>query len=65
MKVVTPLDSPWATYRHKRVMLYEPATGKGCIMKRSNVEFFKGMFRIIKMAVAVDVWRLKGGKWDR
>ncbi len=65
LKVVTPLDSPWTTYRHKRIMLYEPATGKGCIMKRSNAEFFKGLVRIIKMAVAVDVWRLKGGKWER
>ncbi|MBQ7615010.1 MAG: hypothetical protein IJU77_08180, partial [Butyrivibrio sp.] len=61
--VVTPLDSPWSTYRHKRVLLYEPGSGKGCMVSRSNKEFFKGIWRMIRMAAAVDAWRLKGGKW--
>ncbi|WP_026654840.1 glycosyltransferase [Butyrivibrio sp. AE3003] len=64
LKIITPLDSPWATYRHKSVLLYEPATGKGCVMKRSNREFFKGIWRIVKMAFAVDLWKISGGKWE-
>ena len=64
LKIITPLDSPWTTYRHKTVLLYEPATGKGCVMKRSNREFFKGIWRIVKMAFAVDLWRIRGGKWE-
>ena len=61
--VVTPLDSPWSTYRHKRVLLYEPGSGKGCMVSRSNKEFFKGIWRMIRMAAAIDAWKLKGGKW--
>ena len=52
LKVITPLDSPWDTYRHSRILLYEPATKRGVIMKRSNKEFIKGLKRIIKMATA-------------
>ena len=64
LKIITPLDSPWATYRHKSVLLYEPATGKGCVMRRSNREFFKGIWRIVKMSFAVDLWRIRGGLWE-
>lgn len=63
IKVITPLDSPWETYRHKRILLYEPATGKGCIMKRSNKELIKGALRMIRMAVAIDAWKFGGGIW--
>ena len=63
IKVITPLDSPWETYRHKRILLYEPATGKGCIMKRSNKELIKGALRMIRMAAAIDAWKFGGGIW--
>ena len=63
LKVITPLNSPWDCYRHKRVLLYEPGTGKGCVEKRSNGEFFKGMFRLIRMCLAIDFWRLGGADW--
>ena len=63
LKIITPLDSPWATYKHKNVLLYEPSSGKGCIVKRSNLEFFKGIVRIIRMSFAIDMWRLGGSKW--
>lgn len=49
IKVITPLDSPWNAYRYKRVLLYEPGTGKGALMKRSWKEFWKGAWRIIKI----------------
>ncbi len=65
LKVITPLDSPWDTYRHKRVLLYEPATGKGAIMKRSSAEFFKGIWRLLKMSFAINKWKKSDtkGNW--
>ncbi|WP_034445846.1 glycosyltransferase [Butyrivibrio sp. AE2032] len=63
LKVLTPLDSPWDTYRHKRVLLYDPGSKRGTLMKRSNKEFFKGIGRMIRMCVAVDAWKAKGGQW--
>ncbi len=63
LKMLTPLDSPWATYRYKRVCLYEPATGKGTLVKRSNREFFKGLFRILYMCIRIDIWRICGSRW--
>ena len=63
LKVLTPLDSPWDTYRHKQILLYEPATKKGYIMKRDNAELFKGMYRIVKMAISIDLWMFSGSKW--
>lgn len=63
MEVITPLDSPWKTYRHKRVMLYEPGSGKGCVMSRSNADFFKGLWRIVRMSFDIDMWKIKGAKW--
>ena len=49
IKVITPLDSPWDAYRYKRVLLYEPGTGKGAVMVRSARELWKGIGRIIKI----------------
>ena len=63
LKMITPLDSPWATFGRKRVCLYEPATGKGTLVKRSNREFFKGIFRMIYMCIRIDLWRLLGARW--
>ena len=63
LKVITPLDSPWDTYRHKSVLLYEPGSKRGYLMRRSNKEFLKGIGRMIRMCVAMDVWKAKGGKW--
>ncbi|MBQ7613788.1 MAG: glycosyltransferase [Butyrivibrio sp.] len=63
VKVITPLDSPWDTYRHKNVLLYAPGSKKGAFVKRSNKEFFKGMARLVKMCLAVDFWKLRGGNW--
>ena len=63
LNVLTPLNSPWDTYRYKRVCLYEPASKKGTIVKRSNQEFFKGICRILYMCLRIDLWRVTGGKW--
>lgn len=63
LKVITPLDSPWDTYRKKNVCLYEPGTGKGVIVRRSNKEFFKGIGQMIDMVVKVYLWRIHGGNW--
>ena len=51
IKVITPLDSPWGTFRYKRVLLYEPRTGKGAVMMRANKELLKGISRITKILV--------------
>ena len=64
IKVITPLDSPWATYRHKYIFLYEPATKKGVIVSRSNREFFKGMVRLLKMHHAIRKWINAGLRWE-
>ncbi len=63
IKVITPLDSPWDTYRHKNILLYEPGSGNGYLAKRSNKEFFKGLLRMLRMCIAIDTWKAKGGKW--
>lgn len=51
IKVITPLDSPWDTYRYDKIVLYEPGSGKGAVMRRSNKEFFKGIGRILNICV--------------
>ncbi len=63
VKVITPLDSPWDTYRHKRVLLYEPGAKTGTFTKRSIRELLRGFGRIIRMSAAVDVWKMRGGEW--
>lgn len=55
IKVITPFDSPWDVYRYKRVLLYEPATGKGAIMKRSMKELCLGFIRIFDMLLSKKV----------
>ncbi len=50
---LTPLDSSWNAYRRKKVFMYEPSTGKGCLIKRSGGEFMKAIGRIIKMDFAI------------
>lgn len=52
VKVITPLDSPWDVYRYKRVLLYEPATGNGAVMKRSMKQLYLGFIRIVDMLVS-------------
>ncbi|MCR5772848.1 MAG: glycosyltransferase [Butyrivibrio sp.] len=52
IKVITPLDSPWDVYRYKKILLYEPATGKGAVMKRSMKELCLGFIRIVDMLVS-------------
>ena len=49
IKVITPLDSPWECYRRRKVLLYEPGSGKGLIVNRSYKELFKGIGRIIRI----------------
>lgn len=63
IEVLSPFDSPWDTYRHKNVLLYEPGSGKACVVKQRGAEFFIGMWRLVRMSFAVAVWRAKGGKW--
>ena len=53
LKVITPLDTPWEVFRQKRILLYEPATGRGTIVKRKNSELFKGIGRMLRMCMAV------------
>ena len=62
LKVITPLDSPWEVFRQKRILLYEPSSGKGTIVKRENREFFKGVARLIEMSNAINKWK-KTGTW--
>ena len=57
LKVVTPLDTPWATYRQKQILLYEPATERGVVVKRDNKEFSKGMKRLMEMRKAASEWK--------
>ena len=52
LKVITPLDTPWEVFRQKSIFLYEPATGRGTVVKRSNKELFKGIGRMIRMCMA-------------
>ncbi len=52
IKVITPLDSPWDAYRFRKILLYEPGTGKGALMMRSNRELFKGIGRVISFLVS-------------
>ena len=53
LKIITPLDTPWATYRQKYILLFEPATGKGNIVKRDNGEFFKCLVCMLRMCAVV------------
>lgn len=57
IKVITPLNSPWDVYRHRMILLYEPATGKACLMKKDSKELFKGIVRMISMCRAIDGWK--------
>ncbi len=57
LKVITPLDTPWETFKQSRILLYEPATDRGTVVKRDNKEFFKGLKRMIKMQRAVAKWK--------
>ncbi len=58
LKVITPLNSPWDVFRQKEILLYEPASQKGTVVKRDNSELFKGIRRIFEMKRAI-------GKWER
>ncbi len=63
LRVITPFDSPWDTFRYKEVCLYEPASKKGTLVRRSNRELFKGISRIFYMSVLAMRWKILGCKW--
>ncbi len=62
-KVITMLDSPWTLWGHKRALLYEPGTGRGAFVRRDNKELVKALWRVARMSLAIDMWKIKGGKW--
>ncbi len=57
VKVITPLDSPWETFRYKKIFLYEPSSMRGVYVKRDGKELVKAIRRLIKMYLKIRKWK--------
>ena len=54
LKAISATDSPFAVYRKKRVVLFEPFSGKGMVARREFWEFWRTMGFYIKASRTVD-----------
>ena len=62
VKVITPLDSPWETFRYKKIFLYEPSSGRGVFVQRDGKELVKAISRLWKMHLKTRKWKSRTNK---
>ena len=62
VKVITPLDSPWETFRYRKIFLYEPSSGRGVFVRRDGKELVKAISRLWRMYLKTRKWKNRTNK---